>query len=327
MAVRERTFDALARYVTQCCEIVDLTNAAEGVGQSGRRPRLAFTFDDGWADNWTTAFPIAQANNISMTVFVCPGLIGRASPFWPERVVELCRAASLLHSNATAGMHALLSKGDKGKSPIGGWDSPERLKWLIEELKTVAPDERERLIEELQESVCATPAEPCIEDATMSWQEIKRMGRAGVTFGSHTQSHQILPQVSEQMTRIELVNSRREIECQLRKECLHFAYPNGAFSFETRSLVAEAGYEFAYTTRRAAWTRECDPLLIPRVTVWEGALVGPRGRFSRMAFEYGVFWKSYLGSKAGGTSKHRLNAGAHSVLAARRSEQPVCESL
>jgi peptidoglycan/xylan/chitin deacetylase (PgdA/CDA1 family) len=196
---------------------------------------------------------------------------------------------------------------------------------MIEEMKGLPPAERKRVIERLAHSVAASPLKPAsasMVDATMSWEQIEQMDTEEVVFGSHTQHHQILTQLSQHLVRSELADSRREIERQLRKKCQLFAYPNGSFTSETRSLVAEVGYELAFTTRRAAWTKECDPLLIPRVTVWEGMLTGPQGYFSPIAFEYGVFWKSYLGTKLG---RHRSIPERRSFPKQKRPHSPLLD--
>ncbi len=51
--------------------------------------RIMFTFDDGWKDNYTNALPVIRELRIPVTVFVCPGLVGRTLPFWPELVASL----------------------------------------------------------------------------------------------------------------------------------------------------------------------------------------------------------------------------------------------
>jgi peptidoglycan/xylan/chitin deacetylase (PgdA/CDA1 family) len=55
---------------------------------AGRRPPspLAFlTFDDGYEDNFTEAFPLLQAYGFTSLIFILPGYVNRSGSFdWPE---------------------------------------------------------------------------------------------------------------------------------------------------------------------------------------------------------------------------------------------------
>jgi len=295
MVVRQRTFKQLVRYLVDRCQPVNLAAGELGWNAEYRKLRVAITFDDGWIDNSTTAFPIAQTYRLPLTIFVCPGLMGRRSPFWPERVVALWRATESVPGGSRKIEAWMASSANLQALSSQSRDSTETLEWVIESLKTYPPAERERLISELAKCAAADPRAAELEpsDATLTWKDFERMGRAGVTFGSHTQTHQILLQIPRDLARTELVDSQREIQQRLRRKCVLFAYPNGDWSPDIRDLVSQAGYKLAFTTQLGGWKRDCDSLLIPRVTVSEGMVVGPLGRFSRAAFEYGAFWKVY----------------------------------
>ena len=199
-----------------------------------------------------------------MTIFVCPGLLGQGMPFWPERVAASFRAAR----------------------PAA---REEEIEAVINGLKPHTAAEREEMMASLPARGQSMADEP---DKTVSWAQIAEMNRAGVTFGSHTQTHQVLTAVSETAAREEIRESKVAIECALNKRCDLFAYPNGDHSCETRRLLAEAGFALAFTTERGAWTTACDPLAIPRPNISDDDVVGPLGRFSPAMFEYTVFWKA-----------------------------------
>ena len=130
-------------------------------------------------------------------------------------------------------------------------------------------------------------------DATMGWQSVLELAAQKVSFGSHTVNHEILPRIPLRQAESEISNSKQAIENELGKPCSLFAYPNGDASPEIRQIVAQAGYELAFVNRPGAWLEDTDPLLIPRVNIWEGMLVGISGRFSRAALRYAAVWKVY----------------------------------
>lgn len=133
-------------------------------------------------------------------------------------------------------------------------------------------------------------------DKTMTWEQIAELRAHGVTFGSHTSTHEILTTLPAALAEQEIVSSREAIQQRLGGSCHLFAYPNGNYSEEVRDLVANAGYKFAFLDQEpGVWTQDCDPLLIPRVNVCEYHLVDSNGNFSPLIFDYAVVWSAARG--------------------------------
>lgn len=258
--MRRPTFEQLAAYVARRYEPVDVSRTSPD--QDSAKLRIAFTFDDGWIDNHSTAFPIAQAYGIPMTIFVCPGLAGLNTPFWPERVAASLRVAQ-------------------------GTVRDEVIEQVIERLKLSSIEDRCQAIAACDSVGAGGP------DGSLTWERITEMDRLGVVFGSHTHTHQILTAVPESTARLEVLESKAAIERALNKPCSLFAYPNGNHSLPIRTLLAEAGFELAFTARRGPWTAGCDRYAIPRVNVYEGNVTGPSGHFSPAMFEYTLFWRAW----------------------------------
>jgi peptidoglycan/xylan/chitin deacetylase (PgdA/CDA1 family) len=282
IVVRERTFRELVAHVVRRCEPVDLRKTEPGKPSS--RIRVAFTFDDGWSDNYSVVFPITREYEIPLTVFLCPGLIDRESPFWPETAVALLRAIRPAAEDA-------------------------EIEAIIESLKKYAPEARTQHLAKLSEQACEQGMSfgPSNADHTLSWVAVIEMDRGGVSFGSHTQTHQILTTISLDAARNEVRESKAALETALNKCCDAFAYPNGNWSTETRRLLAEEGFKLAVTTERGAWTATSDRLAIPRSNVSEDNVVGPTGRFSPTVFEYTTFWKGWRATRAKSRLEFRAN--------------------
>jgi peptidoglycan/xylan/chitin deacetylase (PgdA/CDA1 family) len=271
--IREQTFRELVAHVAHCYEPVDLGAITPGI--PSEKPKVAFTFDDGWQDNYAVAFPIAREYRIPFIVFLCSELIGKQRPFWPEKVIALLKS-----------MYPQIADSDVGE--------------LIEKLKKCTADVRERCLAELSKESrkhgASLEASSC--DGTLSWREIAEMDRAGVRFGSHTQTHQILTFVETEVARNEVLESKATLEKALGKNCGLFSYPNGTWSPETRRIVKEAGYSKAVTVDCGAWTSASDLLCIPRINVHEDTVVGPTGHFSPALFDYATFWKAWRATRA-----------------------------
>jgi len=271
IVIRQRTFENLAGYVARKYEAVDFGQAIEA---PAGKMRVMFTFDDGWKDNHTNALPVLRTRGIPATVFICPGLVGRTLPFWPELVASLLAKAS---------------------PPVAGAE----IESLIETLKTYSTEHRQQFIAGLYKPHAPVNGGDAYNgDRTASWDDIREMQAVGVRFGCHTHTHQILTTVPTQVARQEIGKSKGAIEAALYKRCDLFAYPNGNSSAATRRILAEEGFTAAFTTERGAWTSGSDRMAIPRVNMCEAKVVGLTGRFSSAMFQYNVFWKGWRAIQA-----------------------------
>jgi len=272
MLVRNRTFAGFLKYASENCEFANLAQAPDW--KVNGKLKLAVTFDDGWADNAGAAYPLACQYRVPLVIFIVPERTGTTLPFWPERT-----AVALDHSRSTNGSRR----------------SAGSIEQAIEDLKELPVSERERRIRQMAGSVGALDPSVAV-DRTMTWEQIAELHRGGVTFGSHTSTHEILTILPVAQAEQEIVLSREVIQQKLNAACSLFSYPNGDYSTEVRDVVVQAGYKFAFLNQDpGVWTRECDPYLIPRVNVCEYHLVDSKGEFSPLIFNYAVVWSAAKG--------------------------------
>ena len=268
MIVRSRTFDDFLAYAAQNLEIVNAGHDPQWT--SNGRLKVAVTFDDGWCDNATEAFPIALRHKAAMTIFIVAKKIGSVLPFWPEQ------AASVLG----LGLGLDVDSGERQRN----------IEQMIERLKSLPSQERKRVISRITQDDAGTKI--CREvDRTMTWEQIDELKAGGVVFGSPTSTHEILTRISLAQAKEEIGSSRELIEQRLGCSCEVFAYPNGDSSHETRKLVALAGYKRAFVNQSpGVWTSSTNPFAIPRVNICEYHLVDTDGNFSPLIFDYAVVW-------------------------------------
>jgi peptidoglycan/xylan/chitin deacetylase (PgdA/CDA1 family) len=269
MIVRDRTFAEFLQYASQHCEYAHLEQDPEW--NPTRKLKLAITFDDGWFDNAESVYPIAKQHKVPFVIFIVPEKTGSALPFWPERT-----AAALDRIPSANGNRRTVS-----------------IRKAIEALKALPALERESRLSQMIGGDAVEPS--AAVDKTMTWAQIAELQAGGVTFGSHTSTHEILTMVPTAQAEHEIVSSRETIQQKLGSSCELFSYPNGDCSKPVRDLVAQAGYKFAFLNDPGVWTRDCDPFLIPRVNVCEYHLVDSKGDFSPLIFDYAVVWSAAKG--------------------------------
>lgn len=244
------------------------------------RPVAVITFDDGYRDVYEQAFPLLKRKGIPAIVFAVTDLVGcsdlqihdelflslsQALATWPEPQEQL---QALLRQAGTA------SPAIEGA--LAAEDQALPLTRLL--LGHLCQKELQSVIHLLRVQGI-TPEARAADLMAMDWVMLARMRDAGIKIGSHTCSHALLTNESAEKIAEELRTSRQALECHLREEVRHFAYPDGRFDTSVAAAVAGAGYRFGYTT-----CRHQDPghpeLTIPRRLLWENACLDTFGRFS-----------------------------------------------
>lgn len=100
----------------------------------------------------------------------------------------------------------------------------------------------------------------------LSWDQVREMSDAGVSFGSHTLSHPFLARIPRKRREDELCRSKEIIEQQIGRPVTLFAYPSGDFDRDTEEAVRQAGYDAAVSIR-AGKNRRCDDVYALRRNV------------------------------------------------------------
>lgn len=289
MVLRASLFAQLIEYLaehTLCISARDLGD----LPVRAAKPRILLTFDDGWVDNATVAWPMLKRAGLPMCILMTTGLAGRARPFWPERFLgigQLARRAGILRQ-----VHQQLCRLSHGTPP----PTLKRLELEPEAglvwMKQFSTAEAVHAVAAMEAS-CSGVQNELIDrsERLLDWGEAAQLAAEGVVFGSHTVSHALLPGLSRMERNFELSQSYQDLNRHLPGTAL-IAYPNGDADNAVAADARAAGYRFGFCNSPGVWTSDTHPLLIPRVNVSEGKLTNIYGRFSQAALEYSLFWKS-----------------------------------
>ncbi len=218
------------------------------------------TFDDGYENNCIEAFPILLQHGATAAFFLTTGFIGRSGArLWFDKL------DALLSVTATGPVLDCLKR-------VGLPASVKEAAGLRQWIKRLARPERDAVIEELAQRLGADEHAGNGRGVTnlMTWDQAREMANAGMTFGSHTVSHQILPSATPEQVQEELVSSRLKIENETGRPCWCFAYPNGERSdFRVSDQVAlkAAGYTCAFTQMPGFISTKSDPYALPRIPI------------------------------------------------------------
>jgi len=91
----------------------------------------------------------------------------------------------------------------------------------------------------------------------MTWDQLRELQDAGMTIGSHTRTHPVLPDYHAALHN-EVAMSREDIKEHLGRAPDFLAYPFGAWDSLSAAWARTAGYRAARTYRGGAWNAASD---------------------------------------------------------------------
>lgn len=210
-------------------------------GDSGRY--LLITFDDGYRDNYATAFEILRSAGVAATFFISTGFIEDPRlPWWDE-------IAWMIRSSARSGLPA-----SRWLAEPLVFDEPMRERAVcsvLELFKRLQGEETAALLADLAEATGSGRAPRALAaDTWMSWDMLREMREAGMCIGGHTVDHPILSRLSPEQQELQIAGCRKHLELKLGQPMRFFSYPRGkldSFDEHTRRCLRENGVELAFS--------------------------------------------------------------------------------
>lgn len=239
--------DRLLGYVRRAgWEIVALGEAVRRLENNAKGKRFAcFTFDDGYADNYTLALPIFERYNAPLSVYITSGILNRNIFYWWGALEDLVLANDAVEVPIPG----------EGTRTFPAHSMQEKLR-VFETLDRLCHTYNDRYFPELEAVFhrYGVDARRSLDRDAMTLEQARALARHPlVTIGAHGVSHQRLALLSEAEMAGELECGRRELQGLLGVPVDHLAYPFGGpdacGSREFRAARA-AGYRTAVTLRR-----------------------------------------------------------------------------
>jgi len=102
----------------------------------------------------------------------------------------------------------------------------------------------------------------------LTFERVGELGRAGVTFGSHTASHTDATRLPYMALLEDLQRSRRDIEAATGKPVRTLSYPFGRYNTSVLAAAREAGFEAAFSLYPKGSNAHVDPFALRRDAVY-----------------------------------------------------------
>lgn len=207
------------------------------------KPFCVVTFDDGWVDTYSHAYPLLMEYEIPATLFLATAYIDSNKQFWTDRLARLANSVPLEVEGVI--------REDEGQRLLQMLrSSPGDLRPVIDGLKQMPVERIDRMLSQLEAHLLRRKEE---ERSFLSSGEIQEMAVTGlIDFGGHTHNHAILTVLAPKQVQHELTECREQLLQRgvVDGAWLPFCYPNGNHNEETVTMVRDAGYGVAVTTEK-----------------------------------------------------------------------------
>lgn len=246
------------------------------------RQRVAISFDDGYADNYLSAYPILAELGIPATFFIASGYVESGREFWWDAVERLfLRPGQLPQIMKVSGASEPLVLDLAGATCLSETDCRLHRHWRWNDAPPTArhtamvqtwthlfrlpPAPRDAALAELLESAGRT--ENTIPSRrVMTPAELRALASDHrMEIGAHTITHPNLNVLDSAAQAGELDGSRRALESRTGREVRGLAYPNGCYASETLHLMVEA--KFKYGCRNSPGARNAGLFELSRFIV------------------------------------------------------------
>lgn len=278
-------FDRQMDYLSRWFNVVSLQEVVHWLNGHQTLPPYAalITFDDGYLDNYTTAYPILRRHKFPAVIYLTSGHIETDAPFYWDLA-----AYCFFHTK----VDRVLFPNDTERFWKNSGELDKVSKSWIESMKALPETQKQKWVSRLPNQLDVSIPHNYFRKLMMNWDQIRELYSNGIEFGGHTINHPILSRISLDQARMEIEGSKADIERELGQTIFSFAYPNGKLADlnpDLENLVAQAGYLAAFTLLNGPSSlREVkrNPYTIRRVFISHkhnlpqfAALVNPFNRF------------------------------------------------
>jgi len=277
--IAQQTFRRHLEALLGSHDIVSLEDALEVLNGARRAARdvAVITFDDGYRDVYTHAFPVLRALRAPGVVYVPSSFVGTGQRLGHDRLYA-----------------ALERMADRGLSAIAVGVGGTGERWLADALDGgVQPEVAlERLISRyptpgllalasaLEDRLGLTHHDGPQGELPMTWEMLRELDAHGVITGAHTAEHTVLTHQPLADARREIAQCKAVLEKGVKKPVRHFAYCNGYYNAGVAQALQAEGFVSAVTTEDMPNVPGGDPFALKRKVLWEASSAGVFGGYS-----------------------------------------------
>lgn len=235
-------FDYQVGLAARNFDVIGLDDLEDAL-RRGRGRHVMFTFDDGYRDNYESAFPILRDHGVPCTFFLTTGFLDSPQVPWWDEIAWMVRTSPL--SSLDVNRWTL--------TPVP-FDEPRRegaIRRLLNVYKGLPGESTGDYLGFLAEALHTGRCPRAVSDELwMTWDMVREMRSHGMSFGGHTVTHPVLANQSAEQQDWEISECKRRLVEELGEPVFAFSYPVGglsSFNTFTRASLAAHGFRLGFT--------------------------------------------------------------------------------
>jgi peptidoglycan/xylan/chitin deacetylase (PgdA/CDA1 family) len=232
-------FAAQVRFLTRNFDVIGIRELS---GWEQRRGRFVMiTFDDGYLDNYESAYPILRADGAPGVFFLTSGFLDDDRVAWWDEISWMLRTSR--RDRIAANPWTI------GELRLSATDLQRTLDRLLRIYKSLPGRRTSEFLTFLADGL-GTGRCPAGQGQWMTWSLVREMQMHGMEFGGHKCTHPVLANLTRGEQEQEVRECRTRIETELGRPISAFSYPVGqrdSFNATTQACLREVGYRWAFS--------------------------------------------------------------------------------
>lgn len=227
---------------------------------------FAVTFDDGYRNVYSNAFPILQELSIPATDFVTTGNLGTEYENWTDNIIR-----AIFESKNQKDYFECRNNELSGKWYTRNIEEKTSFYRKVNYMFRHIGAKKRKQYEMLLLKWAGLSAEGRIENRILTDKELKELSQNPlISIGAHSVTHSFLGSLTDNEQEIEITDSIRKLREITSIPIKYMAYPFGSpasYNNKTFELMKKNGIKMGFTTSFEGITSKTDPYKIPRVVV------------------------------------------------------------
>lgn len=255
--INDRIFEKQIKYMSKNFTVKSAESAFLSA-YNAKKPVAVITFDDGFLNNYSTAYPILKKYKVPATIFLTTNYIDSNETVWFCDVIQIIETCGL--ETVRWGNESFDISNERGKILASSR--------IQKDLKKLHPYAIKLKVAELANRLEVDLDKNKSHFNVLSSTDIKEMLSSNlITFGAHTHNHTILPLLNNIESKYEIETSINEVERLTGKPCRTFAYPNGCSAEYHKSLLKEFGVNLIFSMKDGLSSKSDDYTEIKRMFI------------------------------------------------------------